>query len=80
MKALFFEIINDRLIQVDQRDIPNYSGRIYTVAYIPPTNLWQINDLKEAIVHSPEVQEKRYFMVSPPYKKLPALFILEDDI
>ena len=76
MKAVFFEEINDRLVQVDQRDIPNNNGRYWKIQVIEPI---------KAFVHQSEGptskcslnKEKIYRMVTTDSGKFPAIFILE---
>ena len=74
MKAIFFEEINDRLVQVDQREVPNHHGVYWRTAVMEP--------IKAFVDHSEEKlplrTEKVYRMVAPPSGKFPAIFILEN--
>lgn len=71
MKAIFFETINDRLIQVDQREIPDHWG-VYKAAVVEPIKAFHSDE------ELPPVTEKVYKMVAPASRKFPAIFILEN--
>jgi len=77
MKAIFFEEINDRLVQVDQREIPDHHGVYWKTAVREPIKAF-VDHSEDTTPNRSLNKEKIYRMVAPPSGKFPAIFILEN--
>lgn len=76
MKAIFFDQINDRLVQVDQREIPDNHGVYWKTAIMEPIKAFLTHEDKE-LKNEKNHREKIYVRVAPPVGKHPAIFILD---
>lgn len=77
MKAVFLELINERLVQVDQREIPDHHGVYWKTAVMEPIKAF-VDHSEDTMPNRPFNKEKIYRMVQPPSGKFPAIFILEN--